>query len=384
MKKFFKRITLKKLMPFFIFAMTLIVFQKFINNFESFGNFLGEFTLLIKPFINAFLLAYLINLLCNHINKLIDLCPSQWIKRHSRGLSILTAYLIIILITHFILIGLIPYILNTIRNFNANLGGYISNVKNLITEINTSGALPFYIDLNKIINLDKLSALPEIINLNNLSGSFQKIMQVPTFVMNAFLTFVLSIYYLIESKSIISFFKYLLHVLMPDKYSAIVIKYLKETNNYFKLYIGCLVFDSLVLVVLASISMFILGLDYWLMIGIFVGSFNVIPYFGAIIAVATSSVFVVFTSGFQTAFLVFLTLLVIQQIDGNIIQPKIMGDSLNLSPILIIFSITVGGYYFGIIGMIISVPIITILKKILLDLLSYIEAKKIEAKKIKT
>lgn len=99
----------------------------------------------------------------------------------------------------------------------------------------------------------------------------------------------------------------------------------------------------------------------------FIGLFNIIPYFGAIIAIVIAVVITLFTGGINQALIMAITVIILQQIDSNIINPKILGDGLKISPVLVIFAVTVGGEFFGIIGMFLSVPIVAIIKVLIMD-----------------
>ena len=102
-----------------------------------------------------------------------------------------------------------------------------------------------------------------------------------------------------------------------------------------------------------------------------IGLFNIIPYFGAIIAVAISVLITIITGGLSQALIMAIVVIILQQVDANIINPKIIGNSLEISPLLVIFAVTVGGAYFGVLGMFLSVPIIAVLKIVINDYLDY-------------
>lgn len=119
--------------------------------------------------------------------------------------------------------------------------------------------------------------------------------------------------------------------------------------------------------ILTSIVMNIMGIEYATLLGIMIGLFNVIPYFGAIAAVIIAAVITIFTGGFTTALWMTIVVIIVQQIDANIINPRILGNSLNVSPILVIFSTTLGGAYFGVLGMFLGVPIAALIKIFVLD-----------------
>jgi predicted PurR-regulated permease PerM len=106
------------------------------------------------------------------------------------------------------------------------------------------------------------------------------------------------------------------------------------------------------------------------------GVVNYIPYFGSIIGSAIAVVVVGFTQGFTMALITAVVLLITQQIDGNIIQPKLMGSSFSISPLLIIISVTVGGAISGVFGMIVAIPIMAVLKDMLHNIVVHFEKKK--------
>ncbi len=122
--------------------------------------------------------------------------------------------------------------------------------------------------------------------------------------------------------------------------------------------------------------MSILNVKYAILLGFMIGLFNLIPYLGAIVAVIIAIIITLLTGGISQAIWMAIVVIIIQQIDANIINPKITGTSLKISPILIIFSVTVIGSYFGIIGMFLAVPIVAIIKLILTDYIRYKEEQK--------
>ena len=108
-----------------------------------------------------------------------------------------------------------------------------------------------------------------------------------------------------------------------------------------------------------------------------------IPYIGAIVAVAFGILITLITGGFGKAILMAVVVIILQQIDANIINPKIIGSSLKTSPLLVLFSITIGGAYFGIIGMFLAVPVMAVIKILMEDYISYKLASKAKKTELK-
>lgn len=124
--------------------------------------------------------------------------------------------------------------------------------------------------------------------------------------------------------------------------------------------------------------MSLLGVKYAVLLGFIIGLFNLIPYLGAIIAIVLAVIITIFTGGINQAIWMAIIVIILQQIDANIINPKIIGNSLKISPILIVFSVTVIGAYFGIMGMFLAVPIVAVIKLIINDYINYKEVLKKE------
>ena len=114
-----------------------------------------------------------------------------------------------------------------------------------------------------------------------------------------------------------------------------------------------------------------LNVKYAVLLGFMIGLFNVIPYFGAIIAVILAGIITFFTGGLSQAIWMLVVVTILQQIDANIINPKIVGDSLKISPLLVILAVTIGGAYFGVIGMFLGVPVVAVLKILINDYIEY-------------
>lgn len=108
--------------------------------------------------------------------------------------------------------------------------------------------------------------------------------------------------------------------------------------------------DAIVVGILTAIAMSIIGVKYAVLLGFMIGLFNLIPYFGAIIAVAVAILITIFTGGIGQAIIMAIVVIVLQQIDANIINPKILGSSLSISPLLVIFAVTIGWSIFGVLG----------------------------------
>jgi predicted PurR-regulated permease PerM len=168
------------------------------------------------------------------------------------------------------------------------------------------------------------------------------------------------------------FFKRLIGAMSNENRHNKTLKYVRLIDLSFRKFITCQVLDSLVLGTLVTIAFLALQSSYFLILGIMLGMLNIIPYFGSIFGTAIAVFIIWATSGTQTAIVVAITLVIIQQIDGNFINPKIMGSSFKISPVLVIIAITIGGALGGVLGMIFAIPVANVFKTVLEE---YIKSK---------
>jgi len=163
---------------------------------------------------------------------------------------------------------------------------------------------------------------------------------------------------------------------MDRKLYSKIKKYFIKGNIVFFKFLTSQMIDAVLVGILVSIALTILKVKYAILLGFLIGLFNLIPYFGAIIAIAVSILITILTGGIAKAVLMAIVVIVLQQIDANVINPKIVGDSLEISQLLVIFAVTIGGAYFGVLGMFLAVPVVTVIKLIVDDLIEEKQEKK--------
>lgn len=345
-----------------------------IKNVSYIFGVLDGFFVAINPFIIGFVLAFILNIPYVKIDSIFKKVKLKFVAKNHKGLAILSLYLLIILIVYLILNLLIPEMIKGIQYFSENVDTYTRNFNNLIDDINDSFNLK--IDIANILSPDKIIKYLQSIQISHILKYIQNAMTFSTAILNFALSFIVSIYFLIEKENIIRYFEKLLIVIIGEKKYSVAHKYLSNLNLYFHKFIFAQSVDGVILGVLATITLNILGVQYSFLLGPFLGIANIIPYFGAIIGTVIVALLILITGGFKLAIITLICLMVLQQIDGNIIQPRLIGGQLKLSPALIIISITIGGYYYGVFGIIVAIPLVALLKNIVDDFVLYRENKK--------
>ena len=348
-----------------IFLLTLgtilIIIYKAIDSIAYLGGFVGNLISTLSPFLAGLLLSYLLYIPESKIEKIFKRARNRFCRKNARRLAILTTYIMAILILMIIINVILPVLIESINELIVNLQSYYSKV------IDTYNNMPddsifkteqVYNALKELQNLD----LKQYLSIDRITGYVKSVVGVARGIFDVFVAIVVSVYILAERNKILKFFKRLLKAVFKPKTSEAIEKYFYKANNIFFKFISSQFIDAIIVGVLATIVMKILQIKYASLLGFTIGLFNMIPYFGAIIAVAFAAIITVITAGFSKALIMLVIVIILQQVDANIINPKIIGDSLQISPLLVILAVTIGGAYFGVIGMFLGVPVAAVLK----------------------
>lgn len=371
----------KKWLFWFSFAVATIVVYKTIDSVGEIFSFFGNFFNILMPFLMAVLMAYILYIPCKSLEKIIEKCKFNFIKKHARGLSIILVYLLLILLIFVVFNFIIPTVRDSIMDLANNVPNYYNKAIEYIEDLDEDSYL-YQLNLNgyveKVKEFNIVEEIGKYISPGNIIEYVKGIVGSIGIVFDIFVTVVVSIYMLMERNDIKSFLQNLSKAIFDKKTDETIRKYYTKTNSIFFSYITGQIVDAFVVGIITSIAMSIMHVKYSVLLGFLIGIFNIIPYFGAIVAVAFAIIVTIFTGGVAQAIWVAIVVIALQQIDANIINPKILGNSLNLSPILIIFAVTIGGTYFGVLGMFLGVPVVAFLKLIIEDFIEIRNKKKID------
>ena len=368
-----------KWMYYFLLALAIIIVYKFLDNFTAIGQAIGKFFDVIAPFLTGGLLAYLLYIPASRIEKGFEKSKRKLIKKKARGISVLITYIIAILIIILLVNVILPVVIDSVIELVSN----IQNYWNIVME--KWGALPEDSILKSQQAQDIIKALGEsiqgtdyqqYISTERITGYIKSVIGVASGIFDVFVSVVVSVYILLQRGSIIRFFKKLTMAIFDEKICEKIGTYVDSTNRIFFKFISGQLIDGIIVGILVTIGMSIIGVKYAVLLGFMIGLFNIIPYFGAIVAVAISILITIITGGVSQTLIMAIVVIILQQIDSNIINPKIIGNSLEISPLLVIFAVTVGGAYWGVLGMFLAVPVAAVLKIIIDDWIEYKNQKK--------
>ena len=381
-----------KLVSYFTLATAIIVVFFLISNLGTIAGGIGWFFGVISPFIFGFIIAYILSIPCAAMQKLLNKSRVKFLCRFKKGISVILMYAVLLALVYMSLRWVLPRIFFSIWDMVYHLPAHIQRFEQFIANLNASEQFPLYIDLSAFFAPLDYAAPFEIVtdlfSYEMLVSYLGTIFSGAAIIFRWILAFISSIYFLFEMENLSRFLKRVLHAFLSEKVGGVIISYGRKINQYFKKYIFCLIMDCLFMAVTGTILLMILGSPYALVLGLLLGVMNFIPYFGSIFATIVAVIVVWATQDFAMGVLSTILLLVLQQLDANLVQPRLYGSGLKLSPLLVIISVTVGGAIGGIlggafggtvIGMIVAIPVAKVLVNILDDVVAYREKKKLPA-----
>lgn len=171
-----------------------------------------------------------------------------------------------------------------------------------------------------------------------------------------FIGLVASIYLLKDKEFFLSLWQKFLSMILKQKVHGVTNEILGEINNVLTTFIKGALIDSLIVAFLSSLALSLVKVEYAVIIGIIGGLLNIIPYFGPFFGMVPAFLVALTTNGLGQAIIAVLALLGVQQIDSNYIYPKVVGSSTGLHPLFVLLSVSIFGYFGGIVGMLLAVP----------------------------
>lgn len=361
---------LKKYFGLFVLAVAVIIVYKTFDNLGDIFTAIGSFIGLLTPFVIGAAIAFVLSTPCRKLETLLKRTKVSVLKKYRRGFSILAVYVALILLVTFIMVIIIPQLVNSIAVFADQVPSMTENLNNWIS------SLPFVensgVDITKFMseNLLTVDRFVRVLDLDNLDKYAKSVANFGSTLFDVFMGVIISIYMLAERKNIKRAFMRFCRAYMPKKHMSRITSYAKMISDFIKRYIGCQLLDSCIVFILCLIVLSIMRTEYASVIALMIGAFNLIPYFGAIVAVFISALITLVTSGFMNAIILVVVLIVVQQLDANLIQPRLVASSLAIKPLLVIFGVIIGGGLFGVIGMFIGVPTVALISNIITDLVN--------------
>ena len=375
----------KTIMQLILF--TVVIIFAFVN-IEALWNFFMYIIKVFMPFIIGAIIAFVLNVLLNVVeNKLfkkLNEKDSKIWRKIKRPTSVITTFVIIIAIIAFVLGLLIPQLQNTVEIFTDNIDSYKKQSVELLDKIGISNK-----DIKKFINgLDDIQGELTTYLDNNKEEIMQTTVGVASTVIGTITSFVLgivfAIYILLKKEDLARQSKKILKAYLPEKREKCIREICEVSNTTFGNFISGQCLEALIIGILCFIGMLILQIPYASTISVLVGFTALIPVFGAFIGTAIGAFLILMVDPTKAIFFI-IFIIILQQIEGNLIYPKVVGKSVGLPGLWVMVAVTVGASIAGILGMLVSVPLCSVLYGIIkTNVNARIDEKNKQKVKVKT
>ncbi len=353
---------------YFNIVLTVVVSYILIKLIDNYNYFFDVITLLLSlltPFVIAFILAYILNPIVNLLDKRLKI---------KRIFSLFITYGFFVLLLGASILFTVPSIVSSLADIVNQLPVYATQTQEFLISFVESLK---HVDPNTLKDVANktMAAMPEFSNIfiGYIGNIFNTTFSIGKFIVQLGLAFIICFYILLEKESFITFSKKLVYILLGEKFGKFTLDVCSTLNSNIGKYFSGKILDSAIVGILSAIGLYFVGSKYALLFGTLVGFMNLIPYFGPVIGMAPVVIINLFYSP-KIALFSLIYLILVQQLEVAIIEPKIVGGQLGLSPFLTILAVTIGGGFFGIPGMILSVPIMGVLK---IYIVEFIDSKQI-------
>jgi Predicted permease len=375
---------MKRLALLIAFGILLYFCLSNISRFSDFANLVMN---IIAPLVLGMAIAFILNVLLRPVENIFFAPLNRRFKKRwpkaRRPVGILVTILIVVGIIALIALIFVPELINTVSNLTQNTPTYIDNLqKNLV---NLEKKYPFLKNIIGKINIDwtNIGSMLEQYGQNLLSAIVNSTVAVAASAAHALITFILGMVFavniLVQKEVLKSQVRRILYAYLPQRPADIIVKIVDLTNHAFSNFIVGQCTEACILGSLCFIGMSIFRFPYALFISVLVAFMSLIPIFGAYMSILFGALLILVNNPIQALWFI-LFFVVLQQIEGNFIYPRVVGSKIGLPAIWVLAAITIGLNSLGIIGMIINIPLCSVLYTILREDV----AKRLRQKKMKS
>ncbi|MCD7904856.1 MAG: AI-2E family transporter [Clostridiales bacterium] len=361
--------SLQKYMGPLLVVLIAIILYNFITTVQ-FNAIAGEIISLMKPFIFGLIIAYILNPIVRFFEARLEYIDYFWKRpKLNKGLSMLLTYLLVAALIVFMIVSIIPEIISSIQGITAYLFTYIPKLETAFNaaaagiEANGTAAEElintFTSSINSVFDtiLNSIKYIPNFIS-TLLTGTFN----VAGWLLNFIIGVIISLYMLLDKKNLVNFCKKVSYIILPESYYEGFRSFVKDANKTFEKFFISKAVDSIIIAVIFFFGCCFISPDYALLFACVIGITNMIPYFGPFIGAVPVVLLCLLQDPYSAVWMI-IFIIVLQQFDGYILGPRVMGDSIGIKPMGVIFAILVGGWLFGFIGMFFGVPLYAVISK---------------------
>ncbi len=355
----------------FLLGVSLIVVYKVCDNLAAIGGIVGTFASILTPFIVGFAIAFLLYGPVKWLDGLLRRAKRQWVQRIARPTAVFVVYVLALTILALVVYAAIPALIKALTDFIDKLPAYYNKVMALVSTYTAEGGLLEGFDLESKVQ-ELYAMLQRFLTVDRVISYLGSVVRFASSLLDVLMAFIVSVYMLLSKEALVRAVKSVSGLVFKPRTMEFFSVYLGKTAKIFYNYFYSQAIDALVVGVLATIGFLLARMPYAPVLGMMLGLMNMIPYFGALIGGVICVLVALLSGNFYGALFVAIYILVMQQVDANIIQPRIVGQTVGLRPIYVLLGITIGGGLYGFWGIFLGVPVMAVIQMLLTD---YIAAR---------
>lgn len=356
-------------MLIFVIAMGILIFLGLQNMNLIFG-FLGWILAICTPMLIGLAFAFIFNVPLKFFEGKVFTRKDGTARlgKATRPISLLISVILVLAIIAAILLLIIPELINSIVMLVQNLPDAFINFQNWIEQVAEDHPqirdflMSTSIDWNSIID-GAIGAVQDI-SINFVSQAVNIFVGTVSFIVNIFLGLIFSIYFLLQKEQLSNQFKKLSYAFLPEDKADMLVSIFRLTGETFSRSVAGSMIECTILGTITMLAMTIFGFPYAMMIGVIIAVMALIPMFGVTIGIVVGALLILTVNPTQAIWFVVM-MIIIQQIEGNLIYPRVANSMVGLPALWVMTSIIVGGQMFGFVGMLVIVPITSVLYTIL-------------------
>lgn len=367
--KLFKGDRGRRILEWLLLGVALILIFEAVDNSWS-GNWLSVLFGVAAPILAGFFIAFILYIPAQKFEDLLKKTKG-FFHRHARGTAVLITYILFIAVIGLVVYAVLPIFIENIVALAKDIPNYAGQASDFMRGLADENGKIFGVDVQTLMTSDIPAAIINFFNVERISDIIGGAYAVGSAIVSSVLAFIISIYMLLDRDGLIGVCGRIFGIFLAPTAVHRVRKYLRKISDIFYSYIYSQLLDSLLVGVVCGIVFSIIGIKYAIFFALLIGLCNLIPYFGAIISGVVISLVTWATGGIIIALITAASIVVIMQIDGNLVQPRIVGRTVGIRPIYVLIAITLGGGLFGFIGMLIGVPVIATLRMMTIDFIAF-------------
>ena len=372
-----KNIEWAKWIPISILAIALIVIYKTVDNLSGITSAIGRLLGVLSPFLIGILIVYFLYVPFHALEKRFARSRRRFLSKRSRGISIIIVYIVLIAAIYLLITFAVPILISSLIDMASSLPTFRDTILEYFNSLPADSVFRYF-NINTVLTEVFNDLASQTLNPARIAQFSRSIITVAVSLFNVIISLAVSLYVLMYLKQIAAYSKRLSNALFKkDKTRLRVERTFAQINKVLFTFIASKGIDSIINVIAVTSILLLFKVKYAFLLGFLAGMLNFIPYLGSLIAVILICLITLLTGGIPKMLEVLIPLFIFQQLDGNFIEPKIMGNTLKINPLLVILSVVVGGAYFGIVGMFLAVPIAAIIKQVIGEHITHVENERL-------